>query len=701
MRIEGGTSDRLGAQWDGRGANFALFSAHAEKVELCLFDADGQRETARIALPERTGDIWHGRIADVWPGQLYGYRVHGPYAPEQGHRFNPHKLLLDPYAKALAGRLNWNDAHFGYRIGSRREDLSFDRRDSARFMPKAVVVDDAFTWGQDRRPRVRWSDTIFYEAHVKGLTMQHPDVPSHLRGSYRALGSPALLDHLRRLGVTSIELLPIHAFADDRYLVQRNLRNYWGYSTLGFFAPEPRYAFGNAVAEFKSMVARLHDAGFEVILDVVYNHTCEGNHAGPTLSFKGIDNASYYWLTPDNPRYYENYTGCGNALNLSHPRVLQMVMDSLRYWAETCHVDGFRFDLATTLARGPNGFEQNHPFFQAVRQDPILAGVKLVAEPWDIGLGGYQVGAFPSGWSEWNDHCRQTLRRFWRGDGGIIGDLAHCLSGSAEIYGPGGRDPCASVNHVTVHDGFTLADLVSYTSKHNDANGEDNRDGSDENFSANWGAEGPTDDAAILDLRARTKRNLLASLLIAQGVPLLLAGDEVGNGQGGNNNTYCQDNPIGWVDWSKPAAGDADLTAFVSRVAAFRRAHASLRRERYLTGAATHADTPDVQWLRPDGQPMNDGDWSFPEARFLAYCLGPAEPGEAPIIVAINGAETPIGLVLPGAAHARWQVAVTTDTADGSGQGGTADAMVLAAGSEQTIPPRTVVLFEALAGEGA
>ena len=550
-KVSAGSPNPLGATWDGRGTNFALFSANGTKVELCLFDREGKRETERITVPERTDDVWHVYLPHATPGQLYGYRVHGPYEPNAGHRFNPHKLLIDPYSKRLGGHFSWNDAHFGYRAGHKLADLSFDRRDNARIMYKSVVVDVAHTWSREPRPGTAWEDTVIYEAHVKGLTQQRGDIPVAVRGTFRGLSEPGMIAHLRRLGVNTIELLPVHSILDDRYLVDRGLKNYWGYNTLSFFTPEMRYAAGNAINELRSTVAALHDAGIEVILDVVYNHTCEGNHMGPTLCYRGIDNASYYWLLPDQPRYYENFTGTGNSLKLAHPRVLQMVMDSLRLWVEAFHVDGFRFDLATTLGRGPD-FDGNAPFFAAVRQDPVLCNVKLIAEPWDIGLGGYQVGAFPTGWSEWNDFYRRTARRFWRGDGSLIGDLAHCMTGSSAQFQHNGRGPRSSINHVTVHDGFTLNDLVSYEHKHNEANGEDNRDGSDDNLSTNCGVEGATNEPDIIALRPRLRRNQLACLLLAQGVPLLLAGDECANSQGGNNNAYCQDNETGWVDWSAP-----------------------------------------------------------------------------------------------------------------------------------------------------
>ena len=530
MRLSAGTPFRLGASWDGRGTNFALFSANATKVELCLFDSQGRRELERVELPEYNEHVFHGYLNDVSPGQIYGYRVHGPYEPEHGHRFNAHKLLLDPYAKKLAGRLVWSDAHFGYRTGSSREDLSFDRRDNARGMPKAVVVDETFNWGRkEARPSVPWEDTIIYEAHVKGLTQTRKDVPPGLRGTYRGLSSPSMIEHLKRLGVTTIELLPVHSFVDDRRLVEMKLVNYWGYNTLSFFAPEARYGTDNPLDSFRTTVARLHDAGIEVMLDVVYNHTAEGNHLGPTLSYRGIDNASYYWLMPDNPRFYDDFTGCGSSMNLTHPRVLQMVMDSLRYWVEVCHVDGFRFDLATTLARGPNGFDRNSGFLTAIRQDPVLANVKMVAEPWDLGMGGYQVGAFPSQWSEWNDKYRSAMRRYWSGEGSLIGEVSSRMTGSSDVFNHDGRKQRAGINHVTVHDGFPLADLFAYNEKHNEANGEDNRDGSSDNLSNNFGVEGPTDDLELLALRRQLRKNQLACLFLAQGVPLLLAGDEVGN----------------------------------------------------------------------------------------------------------------------------------------------------------------------------
>jgi len=686
MRISAGAPHPLGATWDGRGTNFALFSANAEKVELCLFDSYGRREIERIALPERTEDVWHGYLADVVPGQLYGYRVHGPYHPERGLRFNSHKLLIDPYAKQLVGRLVWSDAHFGYRAGSARADLSFDRRDNARGMPKSMVVDEAFTWGEERRPSIPWQDTIIYEAHVKGLTQLREDVPPAWRGTYRGLTAPAVVNHLKRLGVTTIELLPIHAFIDDRHLIERSLSNYWGYNTVGFFAPEARYAVDAPLDAFRSTVSRLHDAGIEVVLDVVYNHTAEGNHLGPTLSFRGIDNPSYYWLLPDQPRYYADFTGCGNALNLTHPRVLQMVMDSLRYWVQVCHVDGFRFDLASTLGRGPNGFDGGAGFFAAVRQDPILAQVKLIAEPWDLGLGGYRVGGFPSGWSEWNDRFRRTLRRYWSGEGNLIGELGRRMTGSADLFDHDDRSPRASVNFVTVHDGFTLADLVSYERKHNEANGEDNRDGSDENDSTNFGVEGPTDDANILALRRQTRRNQLASLMLAQGVPLMLAGDEIGNSQGGNNNAYCQDNPIGWVDWSVLGNDDDDMTSLLGELNGLRRRFSQLRARRWVEGRRPDGSFG-VLWLTPHATEMTEQDWNFPEGRFLSYVLGPVQQTDAPLYIVLNAAPQAIEFMLPALAkYSRWTLCL--QTAREPRLGGE-----LAAGSKAHAPPRSILVF--------
>jgi isoamylase len=687
MRLSAGTSSRLGASWDGRGTNFALFSANAQRVELCLFDSQGRREVERVELPERTEDVWHGYLNDISPGQLYGYRVHGPYEPEHGHRFNANKLLLDPYARRLAGRLVWSDAHFAYRTGSAREDLSFDRRDNARGMPKAVVVDETFNWGRrETRPSIPWEDTIIYEAHVKGLTQTRTDVPSALRGTYRGLSSPTMIDHLKRLGITTVELLPIHGLVDDRRLVEQKLVNYWGYNSLSFFAPEPRYGQDNPLDAFRTTVARLHDAGIEVMLDVVYNHTAEGNHLGPTLSFRGIDNSSYYWLKPDNPRFYDDFTGCGSSVNLTHPRVLQMVMDSLRYWVEVCHVDGFRFDLATTLARGSGGFDRNIGFLAAIRQDPVLASVKLVAEPWDLGMGGYQVGAFPSQWSEWNDRYRSTLRRYWSGEGNLIGEVSRRMTGSSDLFNHDHRATRASINHITVHDGFTLADLFSYNEKHNEANGEDNRDGSSDNLSNNCGVEGSTEDPTIQALRRQLRKNQLACLLLALGVPLILAGDEVGNTQNGNNNAYCQDNEFGWVGWEGLGRNGDDLTDFIGHLTALRRRFPQLRSQRWLDGRRVDGSYG-VLWLTPQAEEMTEPDWNFPEGRYLAYVLGPAEHGQAPIFIVLNAAPEAIAFKLPQLPdYQNWQQVLNTVADLGT-------TLNFASGVETEAPPRSVLAF--------
>ena len=621
----------LGATWDGAGVNFSLFSAHATRVELCIFDAKGRREIQRVVMPDRTDRVWHGYLREARPGTLYGYRVYGPYEPERGHRFNANKLVIDPYARALSGHVLWSDAQFGYRVGSRHEDLSFDRRDSASGMPKCEVIDSAFTWGTDRRPRTPWPETLIYELHVKGFTARHPEVPPNLRGTYAGLATQPVIDYLQRLGVTAVELLPVHSFIDDRHLTQRGLRNYWGYNSINFFSPDTRYAAaGNGVTEFKSMVRNLHAAGIEVLLDVVYNHTGEGNHLGPTLSFRGIDNASYYRLAPGK-RYYTDYTGTGNTLDATHPRVLQLIMDSLRYWVEEMHVDGFRFDLATSLAREAHDFDRRGGFLDAVRQDPVLAQVKLIAEPWDLGEGGYQVGGFPSPWSEWNGKYRDAVRAYWKGEGGLIGELASRLTGSSDLYGPRASDrrPYASVNFVTAHDGFTLHDLVSYNVKHNEANQENNQDGDSNSHSWNCGVEGPTDDAAILDLRARQKRNFLATLLLSQGVPMLVAGDEIGRTQLGNNNAYCQDNAMSWIDWARSPA-DLQLLEFVRRLVQLRRDHPVFRRSRFFHGREVQgADTKDIVWLQPDGQEMTDEEWNKSFARCLGvYLTGAAATAE-------------------------------------------------------------------------
>ncbi|WP_207100466.1 glycogen debranching protein GlgX [Paracoccus shandongensis] len=644
----------LGASFDGGGVNFAIFSQHAERVELCLFD-DRNRET-RIPLPEREGHVWHGYIAGLAPGQRYGYRVHGPYRPRDGHRFNPNKLLIDPYARQLTGPPRPHDALLGYRADHPDADLSFDRRDSAAHMPRCVVVDPAFSWGEDRPPRTPLTETVIYEAHVKGLTMLHPGVPHP--GTFLALASDPVLDHLTALCVTAIELLPVHAFADDRALAARGLVNYWGYMSYGFFAPDPRYMQGGDIAEFQQMVARFHGAGIEVILDVVYNHTAEGDELGPTLCFRGIDNAAYYRLKDDR-RFYVNDAGTGNVLDLDNPFALRLVMDSLRYCVEAMHVDGFRFDLCSVLGRTRGVFDRDGPFFRAVRQDPVLNRVKLIAEPWDLGEGGYQLGAYPAPFCEWNDRFRDGVRAFWRGDHGQIGQLAKRIAGSAARFDHDGRAATSSVNFVAAHDGFTLMDTVSYAAKHNEANGEGNRDGHDPNLSDNMGVEGPTDDPAIRARRDRRRRNLLATLLLSQGTPMILGGDELGNSQNGNNNAYCQDNPIGWVQWDGADPGFLD---FCRQAIAFRKAHPILRQRRFLHSQPRQQDgLPDLFWRRADGQPMTLADWSDPHARLLAAELRMASgtpayaalPG-AVFLVFNNGADATVRLPDPaGGGHWR------------------------------------------------
>ncbi len=646
VRITSGRPDPLGATWDGAGVNFALFSSHATKVELCLFDPSGRRETERVVLPEYTDEIWHGYLPDARPGLLYGYRVHGAYDPAHGHRFNPHKLLVDPYAKALVGQVRWHDALFGYRVGSPRADLSLDRRDSAAGMPKCQVIDPAFSWGDDRPPARPWSETILYEAHVRGFTKRHPAVPEPARGTFAGLGHPAVIDHLVRLGITTIELLPVHGFVDDRFLTEKGLRNFWGYNTLAFFAPEPRYLSEGGHVEFRAAVKTLHEAGIEVVLDVVYNHTAEGNQMGPTLSFRGIDNAAYYRLSPENPRYYYDVTGCGNSLNLSHPRVLQLVMDSLRYWVSEMHVDGFRFDLASALGREQNGFDYGAGFFDAVRQDPVLSRVKLIAEPWDLGDGGYRVGGFPPGWSEWNDKFRDTVRQYWRGDDGKLADLASRITGSSDHYNHHGRRPWASVNFVTAHDGFTLNDLVSYDAAHNEANQEDG--GHNDNKSWNSGAEGPTDDPAINALRQQQKHNMLATLLLSQGVPMLLAGDEIGRTQQGNNNAYSQDNEISWLDWEHWTDADRALLDHVRRLTGLRRTQPAFRRRRFFTGAALNGNgQKDVTWLSPEGHEMTPGDWTLGYARCVGMLLGAAPGEDGPFALLLNAHHDNLPFKLP------------------------------------------------------
>jgi len=670
-RVKEGNAEAHGAIWDGKGTNFTLFSAHATKVEICLFDPQGMTELERIALPEYTDTIWHGYIPDVHPGSVYGLRVHGPYEPNEGHRFNPNKLLLDPYARGHTGELKWGPECFGYTIGADGDDLSFDERDSAAFMPKCVVVDPNFDWhGQPRSRGLPWDNTIIYEAHVKGFTKLHPGVPPKLQGTYAGLGAQAVIDYVKSLGITAIELLPVHTFINDSYLLERGLKNYWGYNSIGFFAPDPRYASApeQCLREFKEMVARFHDAGIEVILDVVYNHTAEGNERGPTLSFKGIDNASYYRLLPDK-RYYINDTGTGNTLNLSHPSVIEMVTDSLRYWVNELHVDGFRFDLGTILAREPDGFDNQSGFLKACYQDPVLRTVKLIAEPWDVGPGGYQVGKFPPSWAEWNDRYRDTVRDFWRGKA-PVSDVAKSLSASADMFNHMGRRPWACINFVTAHDGFTLNDLVSYNDKHNEANGEDNKDGNSENRSWNCGAEGPTDDPEINLLRERQKRNLLATLLLSQGTPMVLAGDEFGRTQQGNNNAYCHDDEISWLNWAFNESG-ASLLAFTQHLCALRHKYPILRRNRFLTGEYDEElEVKDVTWMNASGVEMQASDWN--DTRMLCFGMlidGRARPTglrqrgtEATLLIALNAHHDVVEFVLPAAAgEGIWRLLLDTN----------------------------------------
>ncbi|VVM05565.1 isoamylase [Methylacidimicrobium cyclopophantes] len=644
--LEEGLPHPLGATWDGRGTNFALFSAYATKVEVCLFDHSGKTETARIALPEYTDQIFHGYLPEVGPGTFYGYRVHGPYEPEAGHRFNPHKLLLDPYARAHAGELIWNPAVFGYQVES-ADDLTFDERDSAPFLPKCVVVDPNFDWrGEAKRNFVPWEETILYEMHVKGFTKRHPAVAEPVRGTYAGLAAREGIEYIRSLGITSIELLPIHTFINDQHLLEKGLTNYWGYNSIGFFAPDPRYAadVANSLREFKEMVARFHDAGLEVILDVVYNHTAEGNERGPTLSFKGIDNVSYYRLLPDQARYYINDTGTGNTFNLSHPRVIQLVMDSLRYWVQEMHVDGFRFDLGTILARERYGFDEESGFLKAVQQDPLLKTVKLIAEPWDCGPGGYQVGGFPPGWAEWNDKFRDTVRDFWRGEAPASA-LAKRLCASPDQFNRCGRRAWASVHFISAHDGFTLNDLVSYNDKHNEANKEENRDGTSDNRSWNCGVEGPTEDPEILKLRQRQMRNLLGTLLLAQGTPMILAGDEFGRTQQGNNNAYCQDNEISWLDWNLSEAGRKQIR-FTQKLTEFRHRYPILRRARFLTGEYNEElGVKDVTWINANGTEMRTEEWSDANMK----CFGMLMDGRAQVTgIRKRGEDATLLLLLNG-----------------------------------------------------
>ncbi len=654
-RLLPGSPYPLGATFDGEGVNFAVFSANADAIELCIFDSAGKRELQRLPLTECTDEVWHGYLPDVGPGLVYGLRAHGRYEPEAGHRFNPNKLLLDPYARRIQGQIKWTDALHGYRIGHRKEDLSFDKRDSAPAMPKAVVVDDHWDWSRDRRPNTPWTDTVIYEAHVKGLTKLMELVPARERGTYAALGHPAVIKHLQRIGVTAIELLPIHTFTQDRFLQEKGLRNYWGYNTLGFFAPEQSYMASEHQDELRRAVHRLHKAGIEVILDVVYNHTCEGSEKGPTLSWRGLDNASYYRLVKDNPRYTINDTGTGNTLNMSKARVIQMVADSLRYWATSFGIDGFRFDLGLTLGREEHGFDPGSAFFDVLRQDPVLGRLKLITEPWDVGPGGYQLGNFPPGFAEWNDKYRDTVREYWRGEPGKRGDLAARLAGSGDLFDRRARRPWASVNLLSAHDGFTLADTVMYEERHNEANGEDNRDGHSHNASCNWGVEGPTEDASVNEARGRVMRSMLTTLLTSLGTPMLVAGDEFGRTQQGNNNAYCQDNEISWLDWKAAATPEGQVQIeFTARLAELRRRYPALRAAAFLHGDRTATEgVDDLEWWDERGERLSPEDWDNPEGRALMMrrAVHDEEGNIEVVSLLLNAAGDPVTFNLP-APHA-------------------------------------------------
>jgi isoamylase len=715
MRPWPGHAYPLGATYDGSGTNFAIFSEAAARVELCLFEEDGTEE--RVRLVEVDGFVWHGYLPNVEPGQRYGYRVHGPYDPARGVRCNPYKLLIDPYAKAVDGPVRWDEAVFGYPFGSPDER---NDTDSAPFVPKSVVVNPFFDWGTDRAPRIPYHETVIYEAHVKGLTTTHPEIPEQLRGTFTGLAHPVMIEHLTRLGITAIELMPVHEFLNDHHLQEKGLANYWGYNTLAYLAPHHAYAMpggrpGSQVQEFKAMVRDLHDADIEVILDVVYNHTAEGNHMGPTLSLRGIDNAAYYRLVENDPRYYMDYTGTGNSLNVRHPHTLQLIMDSLRYWVTEMHVDGFRFDLASTLAREFYDVDRLSTFFDLVQQDPVISQAKLIAEPWDVGPGGYQVGNFPPLWTEWNGKYRDTVRDFWRGEPGTLGEFASRITGSSDLYQDDGRRPYASINFVTAHDGFTLADLVSYNEKHNEANGEGGSDGESHNRSWNCGVEGPTDDASVLELRARQQRNFITTLLLSQGVPMLLHGDELGRTQRGNNNVYCQDNEISWVDWSL-AGKNAALVTFTAGVAALRQDHPVFRRRRFFAGRpigrrhGLDPHLPDIAWFMPSGEEMSEGDWDSGFGKCVLAFLNGNGITEADtrgqrvtddsFLLCLNAHYEDIAVTLPGAQYGtRWAVVVDTATGEvinlATGPGITvADPPTVEGGGQLTAPARSVLVLQ-------
>ena len=674
-----------GATWDGTGVNFALYSEGAERVELCFFDDLGN-QTDCCFLTERSGNVWHGYLPGLKPGQAYGYRVHGPYHPSTGQRFNGSKLLIDPYAKALAGSVDWNAPVFAYKLGE--DDLSRDDQDDAAAVPKCIVSSPHFDWANDRPPLVPMNETVIYEAHVKGMTARHPDVPEELRGTYAGLASPPVVEYLKKLGVTAVELMPVHAFLDDKQLIEKGLSNYWGYNTINFFAPDARYSSrgdrGDQVGEFKQMVRSLHNAGMEVILDVVYNHTAEGNHMGPTLSFRGVDNATYYRTVADTPRYYMDYTGCGNTLNVRHPQVLKLIMDSLRYWVLEMHVDGFRFDLAAALARELHEVDRLSAFFDVINQDPVISQVKLIAEPWDVGEGGYQVGNFPSLWAEWNGKYRDVVRRYWKGDDGQLAELGYRLTGSSDLYQRDGRHPSASVNFVTAHDGFTLNDVVSYNDKHNEANGEENRDGANDNHSWNHGEEGATSNPELIELRERQKRNLMATLLLSQGVPMICGGDELGRTQGGNNNAYCQDNEISWLDWTMNASRQK-LIAFTRKLIEVRREHPNLRRRKFFLGEEINPahvreqeiagqTVKNIIWVRPDGNEMTEDEWGAGWVRCLGLQLSGklldhvnaiGEPiTDDTFLILLNPHWEPIQFFMPQLRDSVWELLLDTRSPD-------------------------------------
>jgi len=710
MRVWPGSPYPLGATWDGEGTNFAIYSENATEVELCLFESPQAAQPSRcFRLRERNAHVWHGYLPGIFPGQLYGYRIDGPYDPHRGLRFNPFKLLIDPYARALAGRVDYSHHPYAYPFDQPGEDWVLDDENSAAGVPKSVVIDSTFDWRGDHPPRIPWHRTLIYEAHVKGLTMLHPAIPEELRGTYAAVTHPAIIDHLKSLGVTALELLPIHEIVDDLFLIEKGLTNYWGYNNIGYFAPAGRYAyardFHEQVHEFKEMVRRLHLADIEVILDVVYNHTAEGNHLGPTFSFRGVDNSTYYRLVPENLRFYMDYTGCGNSINMLHPQTLKLVMDSLRYWVQEMHVDGFRFDLASTLARETHDVDRLSAFFDIIHQDPVISRVKLIAEPWDIGPGGYQVGNFPVLWAEWNGRYRDTVRAYWRGDPGTIAELGYRLTGSSDLYESNGRRPHASVNFVTAHDGFTLNDLVSYNEKHNLANGENNRDGDNHNLSYNFGVEGPTEDPEILFQREKQKRNFIVTLLLSQGVPMICGGDEMGRTQSGNNNGYAQDNEISWLNWELNERNQ-QLLDFTRRVAALRHRHPVFRRRHFFQGRRIRgSELEDITWFRPDGEEMTEEEWNSGFTRCFGMRLGGDamlewdDQGERLLdetfLLLFNGDPSRIPFVLPmSKPEVRWELILTT-----AEPAARRDVLIRHGGTELPLEGRSVTLLRRLDGE--